>query len=167
MPNPTGLWKCRMLRSGIGGSGNCGNSSAHTQRRITMPTRARQQPSKIVNSTQHIQRPMSHLARTGIYSTGRSSGSGRGGYYNGINYFMRSPVRLNPVPPGADFVSDAERAAGTQAFRHPGGTNVVYCDGHAATQFHRFTVTQPTAVPVGAGTGFLSADNSAYQTNRP
>ncbi len=92
---------------------------------------------------------------------------GDGGYYNGINYFMRSPVRLNPVPPGADFVSDAERAAGTQAFRHLGGTNVVYCDGHAATQFDRFTVTQPTAIPVGAGTGFLSAGNSAYQTNPP
>ncbi len=92
---------------------------------------------------------------------------GDGGYYGGVNYFMRAPVRLNPVPPGADYISDAERAAGTQAFRHLGGTNVVYCDGHAATQFQRFTVTQPTAVPVGAGTGFLSADNSAYQTSPP
>ncbi len=92
---------------------------------------------------------------------------GDGGYYGGINYFMRAPILLNPVPLGADSVGDGERAAGTQAFRHLGGTNVAYCDGHAASQTQRFTVTQPTPVAVGAGTGFLSADNSAYQTSPP
>ncbi len=92
---------------------------------------------------------------------------GDGGWTGGIDYWMRAPVLLNPVPINADRVSDVERAAGTQAFRHQGSTNTVYCDGHAAAQSRRFTVTLHTPVPVGTGTGFLSADNSAYQTSLP
>jgi prepilin-type processing-associated H-X9-DG protein len=92
---------------------------------------------------------------------------GDGGWTGGIDYWMRAPVLLNPVPLDADRVSDAERASGTQAFRHIGKTNVVYCDGHAAQQSHCFTVTLPAPVTVGDGTGFLSADNSAYQTSVP
>ncbi len=89
---------------------------------------------------------------------------GDGGYYGGIDYWMRAPDLLTPVPANADNISDMERAAGTQAFRHLGRTNVEYCDGHAAGQSARFTVTLPTPEYVGPGTGFLSADNSAYQT---
>ena len=89
---------------------------------------------------------------------------GDGGWYGGIDYFMRAPDLLSPVPLNADAVPDDERAAGTQAFRHMGATNVVYCDGHAASQTHCYTLTQPTPAPVGPGTGFLSADNSAYKT---
>ncbi len=89
---------------------------------------------------------------------------GDGGWYAGINYFMRAPDLLSPVPLNADSVPDDERAAGTQAFRHQGATNVVYCDGHAATQTQCYTLTQPLPAPVGPGTGFLSANNSAYKT---
>ncbi|MGC9259801.1 MAG: prepilin-type N-terminal cleavage/methylation domain-containing protein [Phycisphaerae bacterium] len=92
---------------------------------------------------------------------------GDGGWTGGIDYWMRAPVLLNPVPMNADRVGDVQRAAGTQAFRHDGATNVVYADGHAATQRQCFTVTQPTPVPIGVGTGFLSADNAAYQTSVP
>jgi prepilin-type N-terminal cleavage/methylation domain-containing protein/prepilin-type processing-associated H-X9-DG protein len=92
---------------------------------------------------------------------------GDGGYGNGgtsINYFMRAPDLLNPVPPKADNVSDAERASGTQAYRHGGATNVVYCDGHGETLTQCYTQTAPTDVVVGTGTGFLSLNNSAYQS---
>ena len=89
---------------------------------------------------------------------------GDGGYYGGINYWMRAPVLLNPVPSNADNILDRERAAGTQAFRHMGATNVVYCDDHAASQTACYTLTVPRPWPVGPQTGFLSADNSAYQT---
>ncbi len=89
---------------------------------------------------------------------------GDGGWYGGIDYFMRAPDLLSPVPLNADSVPDDERAAGTQAFRHMGATNVVYCDGHAASQTECYTLTQPTPAPVGPGTGFLSVNNAAYQT---
>ncbi len=91
-------------------------------------------------------------------------GDGGFGNYGGINYWMRAPVLLSPVPANADNITDLERAAGTQAFRHLGATNVAYCDGHAASQTACYTKTVPTPEPVGIGTGFLSADNSAYQT---
>ncbi|HMD54996.1 MAG TPA: hypothetical protein VKJ65_10650 [Phycisphaerae bacterium] len=89
---------------------------------------------------------------------------GDGGYSGGVNYFMRAPDLLNPVPPNADNVSDSERAAGTQAYRHAGATNAAYCDGHEQTVTQCYTQTSPTQVSVWAGTGFLSLDNSAYQS---
>ncbi len=89
---------------------------------------------------------------------------GDGGYSGGVDYWMRAPDLLDPVPPGADRVSDPERAVGTQAYRHNGATNVVYCDGHAATVRQRYTTTLPLQVPVAPGTGFLSPNNSAYET---
>ena len=104
---------------------------------------------------------------TDVYNPTTCALFGDGGWTGGIDYWMRAPVLLNPVPVNADRVGDVQRASGTQAFRHLGYTNVVYCDGHAASQKHCFKITEPTAVAVGAGTGFLSADNSAYQTNRP
>jgi len=92
---------------------------------------------------------------------------GDGGYGNGgasINYFMRAPDNIIPTPPNADDVSTAERAAGTQAYRHGGATNVVYCDGHGQTVTQCYTQTAPTQAVVGTGTGFLSLNNSAYQS---
>jgi prepilin-type N-terminal cleavage/methylation domain-containing protein/prepilin-type processing-associated H-X9-DG protein len=105
--------------------------------------------------------------RTDVQNPSTCALFGDGGWTGGIDYWMRAPVLLNPVPSNADSVSDAERASGTQAFRHQGYTNVVYCDGHAASQKQCFTNTQPTPAAVGPGTGFLSADNSAYETNLP
>ncbi len=105
--------------------------------------------------------------RTDVQNPSACALFGDGGWTGGIDYWMRAPVLLNPVPSNADSVSDAQRASGTQAFRHMGCTNVAYCDGHAASERNCYKITEPTAAAVGAGTGFLSADNSAYQTNRP
>ncbi|MDB5299111.1 MAG: type secretion system protein [Phycisphaerales bacterium] len=79
---------------------------------------------------------------------------GDGQFYAGPDKHMRSPF---PCPGDASFTS---RAAGTQGYRHQGRTNVAYCDGHAASVSDRFTATSDPQV--GAGTGFLSSDNSAY-----
>lgn len=86
---------------------------------------------------------------------------GDGQYFGGTNKYMRAPVREWPVTRG-DGVSVATRAAGTQGYRHRGMTNVCYADGHAAGVRERFTRTAPTPAFVGAGTGFLSPDNRAY-----
>jgi len=85
---------------------------------------------------------------------------GDGGYYGGTNKYMRAPLKDNPIADG-DSVGTATRAAGTQAFRHRGRTNVLFCDGHADSRKDRFTNTNP-ATFIGPGTGFLSADNRAY-----
>ena len=85
---------------------------------------------------------------------------GDGGYYGGTDKYMRAPLRDNPITTG-DSVGTATRAAGTQAFRHRGRTNVLFCDGHADSLKDIFTNTSP-ATFIGAGTGFLSADNRAY-----
>lgn len=86
---------------------------------------------------------------------------GDGQYYGGTNKYMRAPRKDIPIAKG-DSVSVAVRAAGTQGYRHRGKTNVVYCDGHAATVSRRYTMTGPTPTFVGAGTGFLSLDNRGY-----
>jgi prepilin-type N-terminal cleavage/methylation domain-containing protein/prepilin-type processing-associated H-X9-DG protein len=82
---------------------------------------------------------------------------GDGQYYNGADKFMRSP---SPSPADIYFGFNAG-SAGTQGFRHRGKTNVVFCDGHGETFSTSFTQTT-ASMPVGAGTGFLSADNSLY-----
>ena len=74
----------------------------------------------------------------------------------GANKFMRAPF---PNPGDADFTG---RWAGTQGFRHLGKTNVAFCDGHAEALSQCFTANADGAENVGPGTGFLSADNSAY-----
>ena len=82
---------------------------------------------------------------------------GDGQYANGANKFMRAPFLS---------VGDAsyplQRAAGTQGFRHRKATNVAYCDGHAVSQYERFTQIDGGVESIAAGTGFLSADNHAY-----
>jgi prepilin-type processing-associated H-X9-DG protein/prepilin-type N-terminal cleavage/methylation domain-containing protein len=83
---------------------------------------------------------------------------GDGQYYSGADKYMRAPL---PNPGDANFTS---RSAGTQGFRHRGGTNVVFCDGHAETLTQRYTNASPASemALIGSGTGFLSADNSMY-----
>lgn len=95
---------------------------------------------------------------------------GDGQYAGGTDKFMRAPIRVDGTDVG-DGVSLVVRAAGTQGYRHRGRTNVCYCDGHAESVGERFTSTgvlaggtiaydaQTSAAPA---TGFLSADNSAY-----
>jgi prepilin-type processing-associated H-X9-DG protein/prepilin-type N-terminal cleavage/methylation domain-containing protein len=77
-------------------------------------------------------------------------------YISGADNYMRSPWTM----PGDTFYS---RSAGTQGYRHQNRTNVVYCDGHAeTTSFISTTGENGVAAP---GTGYLSADNSAYTPN--
>jgi prepilin-type N-terminal cleavage/methylation domain-containing protein/prepilin-type processing-associated H-X9-DG protein len=82
---------------------------------------------------------------------------GDGGYAAGANKFMRAPW---PNPGDLNF---HERYAGTQDYRHQGATNVAYCDGSARSIRTRHTETDKwSQEQIAAGTGFLSADNAAY-----
>lgn len=83
---------------------------------------------------------------------------GDGQYADGANKFMRAPFT------GKLDAADAMlRPYGTQGYRHSDRTNVAYCDGHSAAVSKRYTETYPPLKPlVAEGTGFLSADNSAY-----
>jgi prepilin-type N-terminal cleavage/methylation domain-containing protein/prepilin-type processing-associated H-X9-DG protein len=81
---------------------------------------------------------------------------GDGGIESGANKFMRSPW-----PTQRD--SFSQRYAGTQHYRHAGRTNVGWCDGSASSTNTLFKETDPAGVDlIAEGTGFLSADNSAY-----
>jgi prepilin-type N-terminal cleavage/methylation domain-containing protein/prepilin-type processing-associated H-X9-DG protein len=91
---------------------------------------------------------------TDIKSAAATAVFGDGEYTGGANKFMRSPL------PGDLDSGFFARNAGTQGFRHLGSTNVAAADGSVRA------VEGPVAV-VGDqvcadGTGFLSADNSAY-----
>jgi prepilin-type processing-associated H-X9-DG protein len=88
--------------------------------------------------------------------------------------FMRAPIQMVGTDIG-DAWTDALRVAGTQGYRHLGRTNVCYCDGHAASVSERFitpgaqtggTIVFSTTTSAADGTGFLSADNSAYDGGR-
>lgn len=81
---------------------------------------------------------------------------GDGQYEGGANKFMRSPFMWE----GDGF---AARTTGTQGFRHRGKTSVAYCDG-SVRPFKRTIDQERLDVQRGCamGTGFLSADNSAY-----
>jgi prepilin-type processing-associated H-X9-DG protein len=89
---------------------------------------------------------------------------GDGQYSAGADKFMRSPF-----PGPDDLVFDFNSpSAGTQGFRHRGGTNVAFCDGHAETLYQRFTQKNPLdPASVAPGTGFLSSDNTLYQAQFP
>ncbi|MBE0537769.1 MAG: type II secretion system protein [Phycisphaerae bacterium] len=81
---------------------------------------------------------------------------GDGGIASGANKFMRSPWAT-----ARD--GFAERYAGTQAYRHLGRTNVGWADGSASSAAVLFTETDPAGIEqIADGTGFLSADNRAY-----
>lgn len=82
---------------------------------------------------------------------------GDGGYASGANKFMRAPW---PNPGDLNFT---DRYAGTQDYRHLGATNVAYCDGSARSVRTLYTETDKWSKDrIGEGTGFLSADNDAY-----
>lgn len=76
---------------------------------------------------------------------------GDGQYASGANKFMRSPAES-----GHPSDAGTPRSAGTQGFRHRGGTNAAFCDGHAETLYERF------GEDVAPGTGFVSEDNRLY-----
>lgn len=79
---------------------------------------------------------------------------GDGGYFGGVNKFMRAPL-----PNPGDNVGTLTRAAGTQSYRHSDATNAAFVDGHAASYNERYTAGISA---VGPGTGFISADNAMY-----
>ena len=84
---------------------------------------------------------------------------GDGQYSDGADKFMRAPY---PNPGDATFEG---RWSGTQGFRHQRYSNAAYCDGHAESLSACSTNNTDGAANVGPGTGFLSADNSAYDLN--
>jgi prepilin-type processing-associated H-X9-DG protein/prepilin-type N-terminal cleavage/methylation domain-containing protein len=95
---------------------------------------------------------------------------GDGQYAGGADKYMRAPILMSGSDIG-DGVSLATRVAGTQGYRHLGRTNVCYCDGHAESVADRFIATgtwskgtgvSSSTIAAAPGTGFLSADNSAY-----
>jgi prepilin-type processing-associated H-X9-DG protein len=89
---------------------------------------------------------------------------GDGQYAAGANKFMRSPFPSPSELAANSFFVHGGRYAGTQGFRHRGHTsNAAFADGHAAPLARRHALTVgPDLALVAAGTGFLSADNSAY-----
>jgi prepilin-type processing-associated H-X9-DG protein/prepilin-type N-terminal cleavage/methylation domain-containing protein len=95
-----------------------------------------------------------------VHRPSRCALFGDGQYSAGADKFMHSP---NPGPDDITF-GFTSAWAGTQGFRHRGGTNIAFCDGHAETLYQRFTSLIPQ---VAAGTGFISNDNSMYQTSIP
>jgi prepilin-type N-terminal cleavage/methylation domain-containing protein/prepilin-type processing-associated H-X9-DG protein len=89
---------------------------------------------------------------------------GDGQWSGGANKFMRSPWRSE----GDTFMN---REAGTQGFRHRKKTNIVWCDGHAASKKEVFTqsynfvqnrIERYNKINRDNLIGFLSPDNSAY-----
>lgn len=93
---------------------------------------------------------------------------GDGQYTAGPNKYMRSPFD------GTLDAGFSGRYAGTQGYRHLEKTNVAYCDGSVRTVAELFDETDPSGtkelqkhnVHATVKVGFLSADNSAYDTNR-
>jgi len=91
---------------------------------------------------------------TDIKSAGTTAVFGDGEYADGANKFMRSPL------PGKLDSGFFARNAGTQGFRHLKKTNVACADG--STQTIAEPAREVPGQPCAADTGFLSADNSAY-----
>ncbi len=81
---------------------------------------------------------------------------GDGQWRNGADKYMRSPS----PPPGVP--DTGVRTAGTQGYRHGGFTNVGFADGHAESLKACYTAGFRNLAPA---TGFLSPDNSLYQTD--
>jgi prepilin-type N-terminal cleavage/methylation domain-containing protein/prepilin-type processing-associated H-X9-DG protein len=91
-----------------------------------------------------------------VHHSSQTALFGDGQYASGADKFMRAPWSN----PGDQNFSG--RWAGTQGFRHLQRSNTAFCDGHADMLRQRFTANQDGAANVADGTGFLSADNSAY-----
>jgi len=92
-----------------------------------------------------------------VKAAGQCALFGDGQYAAGANKFMRAP---RSSPGDAQFGNNF-RSAGTQGYRHLGRTNVAFCDGHAISWNECHTANVPD---VASGTGFLSPDNSMYDT---
>lgn len=119
--------------------------------------------------------PLGHPHQTparlnAIHRAPRIALFGDGQRFDASNKFMRAPLLMAGTDIG-DGWTDAVRVAGMQGYRHLGRTNVCYCDGHAESVSRRFiapgtqvgqTITYSTTDFKVDGTGFLSADNSAY-----
>jgi prepilin-type N-terminal cleavage/methylation domain-containing protein/prepilin-type processing-associated H-X9-DG protein len=89
-----------------------------------------------------------------IKNSSQTAVFGDGEYGSGANKFMRSPLR------GALDKSFSARSAGSQGFRHNGRTNFAVADGSVQTSSE--PVKKVGNQACADGTGFLSADNSAY-----
>jgi prepilin-type processing-associated H-X9-DG protein len=89
-----------------------------------------------------------HPSRTVVFGDGQ--------YAAGADKFMRAPW---PNPGDENFVG---RWAGTQGYRHQLLSNAAFCDGHAESLRNCYTNNADGPENVGAGTGFLSADNTMY-----
>ncbi len=95
---------------------------------------------------------------------------GDGQYSAGADKYMRAPLQEIPLTTGDNLPNPIERLAGTQGYRHRGKTNVCYCDGHADSVIDRYSrcgtiqagIVTYAPQTAAAGTGYLSADNSAY-----
>jgi prepilin-type N-terminal cleavage/methylation domain-containing protein/prepilin-type processing-associated H-X9-DG protein len=85
---------------------------------------------------------------------------GDGQYSSGADKFMRAPF---PNPGDASF---SGRYSGTQGFRHRQRSNTAFCDGHFESLLNCFTQNSDGADNVAPGTGFLSPDNSLYDSGQ-
>jgi prepilin-type processing-associated H-X9-DG protein len=95
-----------------------------------------------------------HPSATALFGDGEYGSGGAT-----ANKYMRAPLGDRP---GADDAFHG-RWAGTQGYRHNGRTNVLWTDGHGTAHAERHTRTEPgNGEKVGAGTGFLSPDDSLY-----
>jgi len=91
---------------------------------------------------------------------------GDGQFANGANKYMRSPQtgRLDVA------FGDFDRYSGAQGYRHLKKTNAAFCDGSVASISERFTETANKILlddfnkDAMFKVGFLSADNSLYDT---
>jgi prepilin-type N-terminal cleavage/methylation domain-containing protein/prepilin-type processing-associated H-X9-DG protein len=89
---------------------------------------------------------------------------GDGGFNDDTNKFMRAPWRWEGD------TDNNLKAAGAQAYRHAGMTNVAWCDGHAGSQKELYTETLANEkiklerynASAKNKVGFLSPDNSLY-----
>ena len=91
-----------------------------------------------------------------ISNPSRCAAFGDGEYEGGANKFMRSPY------PGDLDSGGGLATGGTQGFRHIKKTNVGFLDGHVESMSVQYT--RGAAGETAEGCGFLSPDNSMYDT---
>ncbi|HOI53924.1 MAG TPA: prepilin-type N-terminal cleavage/methylation domain-containing protein [Phycisphaerae bacterium] len=112
-------------------------------------------------NTDYLGSPACRVNLSRVRHPARCAMFGDAGYASGSNKFMRAP--FPPPDKYDDGLSPAGRAAGTQAFRHLGRTNVAFVDGHVESLDQMYTDTDPAAAgSIAPDTGFLSPDNSLY-----
>ncbi len=110
--------------------------------------------------------PVNSARAIDIQSPSQTALFGDGEYSGGANKFMRAPFS-NPRDMS---LSDSDRHAGVQGFRHLHTTNIAYCDGHVDSQKEIFTNTDPVGKNIldeynkshEYEIGFISSDNRFY-----